>query len=98
MYTEQYVIGTKQADQFGLVAFTWTLPANTTTGSHRLVLVGNQSGSVETTFTVAATTGSLVSTGGSIPSQAALIGVILLVAGLTTAWFARRRQLFGRKH
>jgi len=109
MYSEPYVIGTKAADANGGVSFTWTLPATTEPGEHRVVLVGEQSGTAERAFTVDADgstakpdpakpdpAGSLSKTGTSVPGAIAIIGLISLVAGgVVTAAARRRRQVIG---
>jgi hypothetical protein len=79
----------------GRATFTFTLPTTFAAGTHRLVLTGAQSGSIEKTF-VTSSTGTLVQTGGN-PSAGFLVAAVvaLLVggAGVALAQRARRRAL-----
>lgn len=87
MYSDPVNVGTFMADDSGTVRATFTVPAGTPAGEHRLVLTGQRSGAVaEGTFAVgtnpvAAVFGALAST-GTDANRWAWAGVLLLVSGL----------------
>jgi len=81
MFSDPYVIGTKPADAQGNVTFTWTLPAGTAAGTHTVVLSGQQSGSGQQAFAVAAD-GSLSQTGATVPETIVVVALLSLAGGL----------------
>lgn len=86
-------LGSEVADADGTVTFRWLVPAGSTSGENRVVLVGSESGSIDGTFTITAA-GSLAQTGaetgGLIPLAALLLGL-----GTSAVAFSSRHRLRG---
>ncbi|WP_170062006.1 hypothetical protein [Compostimonas suwonensis] len=98
MYSEPVAVGTTTASGAGDVGLSFAVPGGTSAGSHKVVLVGQDSGTtVEIPFEVvqpAAAFGFLSSTGfGAGPFAFGGIALLVLGAGLAVlAWTQRRRS------
>lgn len=93
-------LGTQVADANGTVVFTWQIPADNDLGTHRLILTGAESGTVDATFTVIAPSdagtggggGGLAVTGGAQLGLLAPLGVLMLGIGAAVVLYASRRR------
>jgi hypothetical protein len=92
VYSEPYSLGSATADSTGRVTFTATLPTSVEAGSHRVVLVGESTGTVEKTFTLTSS-GTLAQTGAaSWVLPAGLAGLLMLAFGGAGLRLAYRRR------
>jgi LPXTG-motif cell wall-anchored protein len=89
MHSTPLFIGTRVADANGQVSFAWTVPVGTPVGAHRLVLIGDISGTASATFTVVAA--ALPATGSNTTTPAIVIGLLLTLAGGTISLLTVRR-------
>jgi len=98
------VLGTLQANRFGVAQGSFTLPSGTTVGAHQVIATGNSvTGATEVrssitvvaaivlpTTTPPSTTGTLPTTGASI-AGAVSIGCFMVLAGIGVLAIKRRR-------
>ncbi|MDR1807787.1 MAG: hypothetical protein LBR33_07755 [Propionibacteriaceae bacterium] len=91
-------IGSKAASSAGVVSFTWTVPANFTSGTHTVTLTGSETGAVSQSFSL-----TLLAATGDTPlaTIVTLAGfAALLLAGfssLTAATLSRRTLVTHRR-
>lgn len=82
-------LGRHTADANGVVSFTFVPRADDGAGTHRVVLVGAESGTVETTITFAAAA-DLPATGAATRNLVLLASAALLAGGLALLAMQRR--------
>jgi LPXTG-motif cell wall-anchored protein len=91
LYSDPIALGTQTASSSGQVTFTWTLPTSFAAGSHRVVLVGEKSGTIEKAFSVSSS-GTLVTTGPAASLGFVGAGIAALLLSLVGFVMAYRRR------